>query len=58
MTITDAQLKDLKGKTVQTPDGPGKVTEIGDRFIHLDMPDKTKRMFEPRELTLVEEKRK
>ena len=53
--LTETDLKDLVGKTVSTPDGQGKVTKVGDRYVHIDLKDKSQRQFDPRELTVVKE---
>jgi len=52
MSIAEADLKGLVGETVNTPDGPGKVTRVGDRYISVDLANKQKRQFDPREVSL------
>ena len=42
------------GSTVTTPDGVGKVTKIGDRFISIDLANKTKAEFLIKEVLLSE----
>ena len=54
MSITDVQLKKLVGKTISTPDGAGKVTEVGDRFIQVDIKGKGISKFQPRECSIEE----
>ena len=58
MSIPVAELAELKGKKVNTPDGTGKVTEVGDRFISVDLDNNKKSKFDPNEVSLIEKKKK
>lgn len=52
MSIAEADLKELVGKTVITPDGQGKVTLVGGRYIHVDIANGQKRQFDPRDVSI------
>ena len=50
MALDENKLK--PGDDVLTPDGEGKVTKIGDRFISVDLKGGKKAEFEPKDLSL------
>lgn len=57
MAIAEAELEGLKGETVKTPDGNGKVLSVGARYVTVKLEDGQMRQFEPRELNEVESKK-
>lgn len=52
LTSAEAEAKDFVGSTVETPDGIGEVTAVGDRYVVVKLSDGRFSEFPHRDVTL------